>query len=127
MAKPTVLYNGSCPICRREIEHYRDQDGARGLAWQDIDRPVSEGMRVDLSDEQVRQQLHVVDADGRVLVGVPAFARIWETLPRYRWLAALVRRPIVGPLAASFYAPVARLLYALDRRRRRRAPERSMP
>jgi len=120
MTKPTVLYNGSCPVCRTEIEHYQklDRDTDR-LAWRDIGA-TDQAAGCGVGPEALRRRLHVVDADGRLLVGVPAFARIWQELPRYRWLARLVDRPVVRPLAAWLYEPLAAGLYAWDRRRRRR-------
>ena len=120
MTKPTVLYNGSCPVCRTEIEHYQklDRDTDR-LAWRDIGAS-DQAAGCGVGPEALRRRLHVVDADGRLLVGVPAFARIWQELPRYRWLARLVDRPVVRPLAAWLYEPLAAGLYAWDRRRRRR-------
>ena len=120
MTKPTVLYNGSCPVCRTEIEHYQklDRDTDR-LAWRDIGA-TDQAAGCGVGPEALRRRLHVVDTDGRLLVGVPAFARIWQELPRYRWLARLVDRPVVRPLAAWLYEPLAAGLYAWDRRRRRR-------
>jgi predicted DCC family thiol-disulfide oxidoreductase YuxK len=127
MSKPTLLYNGSCPVCRKEIEHYRrlDRGGDGALCFQDITSRGFEVARGEIDLETTRKRLHVVDGDGRVIAGVPAFARIWEELPRYRWLGTLVRLLIIRTLAASLYAPVAQLLYAMDRRRRRRSCERA--
>lgn len=121
MNKPTVLYNGSCPVCRAEIEHYRRLDhDTDALAWRDIATVGADASAFGVEPEAMRRRLHVVDADGRLLSGVPAFARIWENLPRYRWLAVLVRLPVARSVAAVSYEPLAALLYALDRRRRRR-------
>mgnify|MGYP000446977673 CR=1 FL=1 len=33
--RPLVFYDGSCPLCRREIAHYRRQDRAGALGWVD--------------------------------------------------------------------------------------------
>ena len=74
-----------------------------------------------MDPEAMRRRLHAVDANGRLLVGVPAFAQIWERLPRYRWLATFVRLPVVRTLAGLLYEPLAAGLYAWDRHRRRRA------
>lgn len=123
MAKPTVLYNGSCPVCRAEIEHYRSLDRAGGgaLDWQDVSQPGAGELACGLDAEALRRRLHVVDGDGKLLIGVPAFARIWEHLPRYRWLARAARLPVVRTVAAGLYEPIAAGLYARDRHRRRRA------
>lgn len=122
MTKPTALYNGSCPVCRTEIEHYQrlDAGSKRKLGWHDISGP-DEPPTCGVGSEAMRRRLHVLDSDGRLLVGVPAFARIWELLPRYRWLARLVRLPVVSTLAPYLYEPLAAGLYTWDRQRRRRA------
>ena len=121
MTKPTVLYNGSCPVCRKEIEHYRrlDRSADAALAWHDIAGPGAATAPLGMDAEGMRRRLHVVDADGRLLAGIPAFARVWEHLPRYRWLARLVRLPVVRTLSSRLYEPLAAGLYAWDRHRRR--------
>jgi len=121
-SKPTILYNGACPICRREIEHYRRldrrDDGALGFA--DISEQGPMLTALDLSQDAAKRRLHVVDTDGRLLVGVPAFAAIWDRLPRYRWLASIVRLPGLRSLLALGYEGVAFCLYRMDKRRQRR-------
>jgi predicted DCC family thiol-disulfide oxidoreductase YuxK len=54
-------------------------------------------------------------------VGVPAFAALWDEIPRYRWLAAVVRLPVVRQIAAGSYEVLATILYAWNKRRERRA------
>lgn len=121
----TVLYNGACPICRREIDHYRrlDRDDAPALDFADISLPAPSLTRLGLSEDDARRRLHVIDEDGRLLAGVPAFAAIWERLPRYRWLARVSRWPILKSLLPRLYEPIALALYRLDKRRRRAAAD----
>ncbi len=120
--KTTVLYNGACPICRREIEHYRGLDrlGSHALDFADISErhPVLE--RVTLSEDTARRRLHVVDAEGRLLSGIPAFAAIWARLPHYQWLAVLAGWPILKSLLPWIYEPIAYGLYRWDKRRQAR-------
>jgi predicted DCC family thiol-disulfide oxidoreductase YuxK len=120
--KPKVLYNGACPICRREIDHYRrlDDDHASALDFADISEPSPDMTALALDGDQARRRLHVLDADGHLLVGVPAFAAIWDRLPRYRWLAYISRLPILRWLLPWIYEPIAFGLYHWDKRRRRR-------
>ena len=33
--RPMVFYDGGCPLCRREIAHYRRIDSAERLRWVD--------------------------------------------------------------------------------------------
>ena len=32
----TIYYDGSCPLCRREIAFYRRQPGSERLDWMDV-------------------------------------------------------------------------------------------
>ena len=118
----TVCYNGACPVCRAEVEHYRrlDDAGTR-LRFLDVAADPADAARRGLVGEAPFRRLHAVSADGRMLAGVEAFAAVWERLPRYRWLAKLVRRPVVGALARLAYERAAApALFALHRRRQRR-------
>jgi len=101
----TVYYNGACPICRREIEHYQRlcQRESAPLAWVDISRePLVLAPRGGDS-LSARRRLHAVDAAGTLHAGVAAFAELWARLPRYRWLARLLRRPGPRALAERLY------------------------
>ncbi|WP_102109414.1 thiol-disulfide oxidoreductase DCC family protein [Oceaniglobus roseus] len=122
MTKPvTVIYNHTCPVCRREIDAYRRTAEAQDL-------PLSfRGLDSDalpdwgLTPDTAARRLHVVK-DGELLAGLDAFAAVWDELPRLRWLARLVRRPRVHAVADALYERVlAPVLYALHRRRVRRA------
>ena len=58
---------------------------------------------------------------GKKFVGIPAFAVLWEDLPAFRWLARLVRFPVIRTIAALFYDHVlSRILYAQHKRRQAR-------
>jgi predicted DCC family thiol-disulfide oxidoreductase YuxK len=120
--KTTVLYNGACPICNREIEHYRGLDlaGGEALDFADISEshPVLE--KAKLSEDAAKRRLHVIDAEGRLLSGIPAFAAIWAHLPRYRWLSVLARWPVLKSLLPWVYEPIAYGLYRWDKRRQAR-------
>lgn len=120
--KPTILYNGACPVCRREIDHYRrlDQEDAQDLAFTDISQSTPTLDQLGLAQDAARRRLHVLDADGELLVGIPAFAAIWDRLPRYRWLAAIVRLPVLRNVLPWIYEPIAFGLYHADKRRQGR-------
>jgi predicted DCC family thiol-disulfide oxidoreductase YuxK len=98
-SRPMVFYDGGCPLCRREIAHYRRIDSAARLRWVDAVNEPETLARHGLSLQQAMAELHVLDGDGRWQRGVDAFLVIWQQLPAYRWLAKLVtalglRRPL---------------------------------
>ncbi|MDJ0825243.1 MAG: DUF393 domain-containing protein [Rhodobacter sp.] len=121
----TVIYNGNCPICSREIEGYRRYSRARGLAVQFDDLNATDLSRWGLTPDQAARRLYV-EKDGRLYDGVAAFAVLWAAMPRFRLLAWLVRLPVVGWLAAMLYDWVlAPALYRMHRRREAKAMARA--
>ena len=91
----TVLYDGACPLCRREIGIYR------GLQPLQADSPVC---FTDINDaalplppgttrEQLLARFHVRGRDGQLLSGAQAFLALWAALPGWRWLALAGRLP----------------------------------
>lgn len=121
MSEMTVIYNADCPICAREIAVYRrEADGAQlpigFTALTDTDLA-----RLGLSPDAAARRLHVVQ-NGTLHEGLDAFLILWRALPRWRWLARLLSLPVLRPLAGAAYNHLAApLLYALHRRRQRRA------
>lgn len=118
----TAYYNGACPVCRAEMGHYKKISREEGLplAWCDLSRDAYIAERLGLDREAMKRRLHVVDRQGRLHIGVAAFAAIWRELPRYRWAARLIQLPLIRPLSAFFYDQVlARGLYLWNRWRER--------
>lgn len=111
----TVFHDGSCPLCRLEIEHYRRQRGADRIAFVDVTDPAS-STGDDLGRRDAMARFHVRRADGAVLVGAPAFVAVWEQLPRWRWAARLARLPramCILDMAYTLFLPVRPLLAGL--------------
>lgn len=93
----TVLYDGGCPLCRREIAHARRLAAARGgagLAFVDIaEGSTGCALPPGTTRAQLLARFHVRRADGQLLDGAAAFAAMWSRLPGWRWLARLARLP----------------------------------
>ena len=89
--KPTLFYDGGCPLCRKEINHYIRIDSGNAIEWIDItqqkERLDSEG----LSFTETMRLIHARDRQGNLQIGVYAFLTIWEHLPGYRWLGKLIK------------------------------------
>ena len=118
LSESTVYFDGSCPLCRAEIGHYRRQDQAGALCFVDISEAgavTPEGM----TQQRAMQRFHVRARDGRVLSGAAAFVEVWTRLPRWRWAARAASLP--GALAAlelgyRMFLPVRPLMSRLLRR-----------
>lgn len=125
----TVLYDGACPLCRREIGVYRGLAALRPIAWCDVSAP-----QAALPDGNDRAaylaRFHVQLADGTVLSGAAAFVALWSVLPGWRWLGRLGRLPGVMPVMEVAYRLFLRLRPAMQRIARRiesRHPARPLP
>jgi predicted DCC family thiol-disulfide oxidoreductase YuxK len=105
----TVYYDGGCPLCRAEIGHYQHCRGAERIAFVDVGRDAPQvGLGPDLDRGDALRRFHVRSADGRLVSGAAAFARLWRVLPNWRWLSRLVEvrvfgLPLVLPLAEAAY------------------------
>jgi len=80
----TVYFDGSCPLCRREIAMYRRLPEATAIAWVDVSGGQDLGGA--LSCEAAMARFHVRDAQGRLYSGAAAFSRLWRVFPSWRWL-----------------------------------------
>ena len=113
-----VLYDGACPLCAREIAHYRDLPALQPLAWVDVsalpDGPVADR----LTRREALVRMHVVAPDGSVVSGARAFIAMWARLPRWRWLARLAAVPPLPSLLEGMYRGFLRLRPALQARLR---------
>ena len=99
----TVYFDGACPLCRREIAHYRSQKGAASMAWVDIATSDDASLGADLSRADALTRLHVRQADGALVSGAAAFAAIWNHLPAYGWLARIAsRRPVMKAMDLAY-------------------------
>ncbi|WP_195821779.1 thiol-disulfide oxidoreductase DCC family protein [Roseobacter sp. MH60115] len=121
MSKTDILYNGACPVCSREIAHYRRLSAARDLPHRYDDLADAENLRTwGVTADDAAKRLHV-RKDGRIYVGVPAFIALWEDLPGYRWLARFVKLPGVFHVARWTYNRIlAPLLYHRHVKRQRK-------
>ncbi len=91
----TVLFDGACPLCRREISVYRGlnpMQGSGAVSFSDVSDHT-----IDLPPGTTRDQLlarfHVLGRDGELLSGALAFISLWAALPGWRWLATIGRVP----------------------------------
>lgn len=114
----TLFFDGLCPLCAREIAHYRKVDESGALEFVDIMDPGFEASAYGLDAGRIHREMHARRGN-EVYVGVETFVAIWEALPRYRWAARLARLPGVNGLLRVGYAAFARLRPLLPRRKER--------
>jgi predicted DCC family thiol-disulfide oxidoreductase YuxK len=110
----TVLYDGACPLCRREIGIYRGLRTSAPVCFADVS-DAAQPLLPGTTREQLMARFHVRDADGRLLSGAQAFLALWETLPGWRWLARVGRLPGVAWAMERVYRLFLRVRPVLQR------------
>lgn len=100
--KTTVFYDGSCPLCRAEIDLYAARDTAQALVLVDVSAPAA-ALPPALDARQAMARFHVLSADGELLSGGAAFAEIWKRLPGWAWAGRLASLPPFRQVLAASY------------------------
>lgn len=98
----TVLYDGACPLCRREIALYRGACGDLPLRFADVSHEAV-ALPPGLTRDTALSRFHVQRVDGQIVSGAQAFLALWSVLPGWRWLARVGRVPGVAWLFERAY------------------------
>jgi demethoxyubiquinone hydroxylase (CLK1/Coq7/Cat5 family) len=110
----TVLYDGACPLCRREISLYRGLPASEPLAFVDVSDTAA-ALPPGAERARLLARFHVLRADGSLASGARGFVALWAALPGWRWLARLAALPGVTPLMELGYRAFLRLRPAMQR------------
>jgi predicted DCC family thiol-disulfide oxidoreductase YuxK len=105
----TLLYDGGCPLCLREVRLLRARDqrlhaASHRLAFVDIDAPdYDPGAHRGISYREAMGRIHAITAEGQVLRDVAVFREAYR-LVGLGWLYAPTTWPLLGPLVEQAYA-----------------------
>jgi ubiquinone biosynthesis monooxygenase Coq7 len=97
-----VLFDGSCPLCRREIAMYRELPAVAPIEWIDISLPNYKPP-AGITRRALMQRFHVVAPNGELLSGARAFVQVWSQLPGWRHLARLAKLPMAMAFMEMLY------------------------
>lgn len=110
----TVMYDGACPLCRREVSVYQGLKPLQPLQWLDVSATTT--TFEDVKDRsRFMARFHVRRADGELLSGAKAFVALWLQLPGWRWLGRVASLPGATALLELFYVGFLRIRPALQR------------
>lgn len=112
----TVYYDGSCPLCTKEMSLYKKSNGSNEITWCDVSK---EQPPQGLSREQAMSRFHVQTGSGEMASGARAFIALWLSLPRWRWfgkIASMPPLPWVLEGAYRLFLPIRPLLQWLARK-----------
>jgi predicted DCC family thiol-disulfide oxidoreductase YuxK len=103
----SLLYDGDCPLCSREVEMLRRRDERGAIAMIDISAPGFDASLYGLDQQTVMARIHGVLPDGTVIEGMEVFRRAYAAVG-LGWLLAPSRWPVVGKLFDAAYTWFAR-------------------
>lgn len=105
---PLVLFDGACPMCSREVAHYRRVRGADQVQWLDVANHA-DALPIDGIDRATAMaRFHVRDRDGQWQTGAYGFAELWSHLRGYRVLSRIVSTLHLLPMLDAAYTRFAR-------------------
>ena len=103
-----VYFNNSCSICRFEINHYKKLEN--NLEWIDISTEKKSKEDTAKNAKELLRRLHTVK-NNKVYSGVDAFIEMWSEIPRYSFLAKIIRKPVIYQVSWFLYEVFALILF----------------
>lgn len=102
-AQLTLLYDGGCPLCVREVRFLRQRNQRGFLRFVDVD---SEDYTPDawagITYRQAMARIHAIRADGTVLTDVSVFREAYRLIG-LGWIYAPTTWPLLGALVDRVY------------------------
>lgn len=109
-----VYYDGSCPLCRREVAIYTGLRPLSPIVWKDVSGDL-DLLPPGKTQAELLARFHVAGPNGAVTSGARAFLVLWERLPGWRWLARIGRVPGAAALLEWGYRGFLRVRPLLQR------------
>ena len=103
-----VYFNNSCSICKFEIDSYKKI--TQNIDWIDISTNKNAKKETNESAKNLLRRLHVKKKD-KIYKGVDAFIELWLEIPRLRFLAFLLKKPLIYQLSWFLYEFFALFLF----------------
>lgn len=98
-----VLYDGDCPLCMREIDMLKARDKDGRISFVDIaDGKYDPDRHAGITFEDAMERIHAILPDGRVIVDVEVFRRLYEEVG-LGWVYTLTKIPAVEKAANVVY------------------------
>ena len=107
-ARIKMLYDGLCPLCKREVRAIEKHDKRDAIEPVDITADDFDASRFGLTAEAVHARMHAILPDGSVVTGMEAFRRIYAAMG-LGWLWHWTGWPILRPIFDGLYACFAKI------------------
>lgn len=103
-----LLYDGECPICKREICILQKKDSQTKINFIDISsKEFSPTENNNIDYNTAMSQIHAIDDKGNLLVGIPAFAAVYASC-QLLITSTLLRIPFMKRILKPLYTLFAK-------------------
>lgn len=103
-----LLYDGECPICKREICILKKKDRQTKIEFIDISsKEFSPLENNNIEYNTAMSQIHAIDGKGNLLVGIPAFAAVYAR-SQLLVTSTLLRIPFIKRILKPLYTLFAK-------------------
>ena len=109
-----LLYDGHCPMCRREVQWLQRRNRDGHLAFEDISAPGFDPSRYGITHEEVMGFMHGVFPDGRIVRKVEVFRQAYRAVG-LGWLLAPTGWPVLRWISDWSYGMFARHRVSIGR------------
>lgn len=99
----TLLYDGACPLCLREVNFLKRRDLLGKLAFIDIDQDAYDPAQwKGITYREAMSRIHAIRADGEILQDVAVFREAYRCVG-LGWVYAPTEWPLLGALINRIY------------------------
>jgi predicted DCC family thiol-disulfide oxidoreductase YuxK len=103
-----LLYDGECPICKREICMLQKKESQTKIKFIDISsKEFSSFENNNIDYNTAMSQIHAIDGRGNLLVGIPAFATVYARC-QLLVISTLLRIPFIKKILKPLYTLFAK-------------------
>jgi predicted DCC family thiol-disulfide oxidoreductase YuxK len=115
VAELTILYDGSCNLCRTSVARLRRIDPKGHVETLDLHDPTVAMRFPQVNSDEAMRLMQAVDLRGSVYSGVDAWVRVLLVLPAWKLIGWLLLVPGIHFIAQHVYAWIARNRYRWNR------------
>jgi ubiquinone biosynthesis monooxygenase Coq7 len=119
MKQLRVFFDGSCPMCRKEISIYQRADKSQNIEWFDVSieqhGSAAAADPLPLPRQALLARFHVQTPNGELISGARGFIAMWRQLPKWRWAAFACSVPGIPTILEVAYRGFLKIRPAVQR------------
>tara|TARA_Y100001968_G_scaffold270603_1_gene261853 strand:- start:384 stop:788 length:405 start_codon:yes stop_codon:yes gene_type:complete len=114
--KLTLLYDGACPFCQREVQFLIERDKHKNICFVDIDSDCYQPQNYSgITYREAMGRIHAINSSGKIIKDVSVFREAYR-LVGLGWIYAPTTWPLLNLLIDQIYKLWANWRLLLTRR-----------